>query len=57
MEVDAVDQFGGGLVAFAFDVHDLAADHAGRDCAADTGANGERELAEDLDDGGGWRGE
>ena len=43
--VNAVDEFGSGLVAFAFDVHDLTADHSGRNGAADAGSDGERELA------------
>jgi len=63
--VDALDEFGGGLLAFAFDVHDLSADHArgqlagkaGAGEGADAAAEGEGEFAEDLDDGGGRSGE
>ena len=61
--VDGFDEFGGGGDAFGLDVHDLAADHAGRKCgvevadAAYAGADGEGDFAEDGDGGGGWGGE
>jgi hypothetical protein len=66
--VDSLDQLGGGFVAFPFDVHDLSADHAGREFggeggvvvwvdAADARTDGEREVAEDGDEGGGRCGE
>ncbi len=46
-------------MVFAFDVHDLAADHAGRKGAGGSyaGADGEGEVVEDGDDGGGRGGE
>ena len=57
--VDLLDEGGGRLVVFGFDVDDLAADHAGGDGggSADAGADGEGEVVEDGDDGGGWGGE
>jgi len=59
--MDALDEVGGGSVAFAFDVHYLAADHAGRKIAgyiaADAGADGEGEFAEDFDEDGGGGGD
>ena len=60
--VDGFDEFGGGCDAFGFDVHDLSADHAGREFgfeiadAAYAGADGERDFAEDGYGGGGWGG-
>jgi hypothetical protein len=53
--VDGFYEFGCGGDTFGFDVHDLAADHAGRELgceiadAADAGAYGERNFAEDGD--------
>src|SRR3984957_4995814 len=61
--VDGFDQLGGGWGAFGFDVHDLAADHAGRELGvevADTayaGADGEGYFAGDRYRCGGWSGE
>ena len=57
--VDLLDELGGGLVVFGLDVDDLAADHAGRDAGGGSyaGADGEGEVVEDGDDGGGWGGE
>ena len=57
--VDGFDECGSGGGAFGFDVHDLAADHAGGEFgvevayAANAGADGEGDIAEDGDGGGG----
>src|ERR1700722_11440132 len=51
--VDGFDQLGGGWGAFGFDVHDLAADHAGRELGVEVadrayaGADGEGYFAEE----------
>jgi hypothetical protein len=52
--VDALYELGCGGDAFGFDINDLAADHAGDDArvAADASADGQRKLAQDLDDRG-----
>ncbi len=61
--VDGFDEFGGGWGAFGFDVHDLAADHAGREFGVEVsdtayaGADGEGYFAEDRYRCGGWSGE
>ena len=61
--VDGFDEVGGWRGAFGLDVDDLAADHAGGEAgvdvakAADAGADGDRDLAQDGDDGWGGRGE
>ena len=51
--MDGFDEFGGGCLPLRFDIHDLAADHAGREFgvevadAAYPGANGRGDFAED----------
>ena len=53
--VDALDEIGGGLYSFRFDVHDLSADHAGGqpsgEIVADAGGDGVRDLAKNVDRG------
>src|SRR5712675_795396 len=61
--VNGLDELGGGGDALGFDVHDLAADHTGREFgfevadAADAGAYSERNFAEDGDGCCWWGGE
>lgn len=58
--VDRFDECCCGWSAFGFDVHDLTADHAGREFGievadvANAGADGEGDLAKDGDGGWGW---
>jgi hypothetical protein len=56
--VDALDELGGGLDAFGFDVHDLATDHAVGQAAGEIGADaGGDGVGDGLQDGDGrvWR--